>query len=153
MTNEKDREEARKIARMMRSGDGNGACLEIARIRAEAINNSRLEDHTRRWNYEKTDDGIRVCFGEHERSADCEYVEYVAKSSVAESVKEEREMCEKRAREAMLAMSFWPGKIDIVCAAILSDGQEAAKHDMDCERELMGSAYPCTCGKPVKEKQ
>ena len=38
-----------------------------------------MNEHTNRWNIEVTKEGVRICAGEHHRSQDCEWIEYVPK--------------------------------------------------------------------------
>lgn len=43
-----------------------------------------IASHTHRWNVEETKDGLRVCKGDHERSAGCEWIEYIPKPTPEE---------------------------------------------------------------------
>jgi hypothetical protein len=42
-------------------------------------------ERQRRWNIERTDDGLRVCENDHHRSRDCEWTEYVPKGLLTEA--------------------------------------------------------------------
>lgn len=133
MISEKDREIAHELFPMFQLQIGEGiedvierCSPDISSIRAEAMQDARAEDHTRRWNFEKTDDGIRICFGEHDRSNGCEYVEYVPKTAISEAVKAERDRI-KLVLENLECVNGNETEIRRQDAidAILSDDQEA----------------------------
>jgi hypothetical protein len=96
----------------------------ILEYRADAVKEARADDHTRRWNCEKTEDGIRVCFGDHNRSADCTYIEYVPESAIADAVNAERERCAERAAKYANRWLLTDRAKQELRAAILSDDQE-----------------------------
>lgn len=77
----KARERIRELEMFARCYEAERASLlaDNHQIRKEL--EAEVEKHTkfRRYSIEETESGIRVCSGDHERSADCEWTEYVFK--------------------------------------------------------------------------
>ena len=84
----------------------------------------RKIDHAKRWNLEETEDGIHVCFGNHARSEDCEFIEYVPRSAIAD----ERRRCADRARAIFCSLRPDDEWIEKRIVASILQGTEPAKH-------------------------
>jgi hypothetical protein len=65
--------------------------------------------HTNRFNVEETADGFRVCRGDHARSADCEWVQYVPKPTESQIQRNVEFVATAiaDAREAQLVPGLW----------------------------------------------
>jgi hypothetical protein len=94
------------------AGGGGGACicgLDEAWDDGLALLAARpAADHTRRWNMEETERGVRLCRGEHGKNEGCEWEEYEPARPAAEERAERLGLMVARLTSALAAIAQMP---------------------------------------------